>query len=273
MSNTKREKIFLNSLPKAGTNLVAKCLELLGYQQSGNISASLIAGKGVMAILRRAYFKSSTSSQSYLVGIDMPVKISCSAVERMLNRIKEGRFVPGHVGYDPLLLNYVKLKGFSPVLILRDPRAVLNSFVHYVVGNSKHPLHTFFQYKSTEETYRLALFGVKNKKIELVPLLNRCRAVDVWKADPAVLTLRFEDLVGPNGGGSKEKQEDSLNALISFLEIEDIPISAISNNIFGPGRHTFRKGKIYGWKSEMPVSLRNEVDEELGELLKDWGYC
>lgn len=267
-----RKKVFLNSLPKAGTNLAAKCLELMGYRQVGGVDASIISRRGLPSILRRWYFRPAKSSPCYLVGIDMPVELSCKAVARILNRAKSGNFIPGHVGYKPELLGMIKSKGFAPVLILRDPRAVLNSFVHYVVANAFHPLHTFFKNKSTEERYRFALHGIRDTQSHLQPLLTRCRAVDVWKSDPAVLSLRFEDLVGLPGGGSKESQERSLHALISFLGIQGITIQDIADDIFGPGRHTFRKGKIRGWEREMPTSLRNEVDEVLGELLIDWGY-
>ena len=33
------KKIFINSLPKAGTNLLAKCLDLFGYHKSGHLGS------------------------------------------------------------------------------------------------------------------------------------------------------------------------------------------------------------------------------------------
>jgi hypothetical protein len=266
-----QKRIFLNSLPKSGTNLVAKCLDLLGYRQSGSIDANLVLGKSVMSLLRR-WVSRTGYAQNYLVGIDMPVEVPCWAVERILTHAKAGEYIPGHVGYTADLLNRIKTRGYSPILVLRDPRAVLNSFVHYVVANPDHPMHKFFQDKTDEERYRFALYGVTGETINLQPLLQRCQAMDIWVSDPAVLTLRFEDLVGPSGGGGKEDQEHSLAALVSFLGIEGLCIPDIAKNVFGSGRHTFRKGSIHGWIDEIPAVFQHEVKEVLRDVLVGWGY-
>ena len=265
------KKIFVNSLPKSGTNLVSQCLELMGYRQTGGVDASLISGNVVSSAIRKLYFQ-SLFSDGYLVGIDMPVELSQKAIDRILNRAKNGEFIAGHVGYTDELLKKIKLMGFSPLLMIRDPRAVLNSFVHYMISNKKHPLHNVFKSISKEEKYRLALYGLTESNVTLKPLIERCMAVNLWMNDEDVLVLRFEDLVGSRGGGSDQIQEKELNALISWTEAGNIDVSDMTKSVFGPGRHTFRKGTINGWCSEMPRNIQQEATEVMHDLIIKWGY-
>ena len=204
------KKIFVNSLPKSGTNLVSQCLELMGYRQAGGVGAYLISGNNIVSsAIRKLYFQ-SLFSDGYLVGIDMPVELSRKAVDRILNRAKNGEFISGHVGYTDELLGKIKLMGFSPLLMIRDPRAILNSFVHYMISNKQHPLHSVFKNVSKEDKYRLALYGITESNVTLKPLIERCMSVDLWMNNEDVLVLRFEDLVRSRGGGSDEIQEKEL---------------------------------------------------------------
>lgn len=265
------QKVFVNSLPKSGTNLVAKCLELMGYRQSGHIDASLVTSRKISSFLRRIYFHPFSSS-GYLVGIDMPLELSRRAINRIITRTKPQEFVAGHVGYNAELLDVIKENGYAPILILRDPRAVLNSFVHYVSTNKKHALYEYFKSKTKDEKYNLTLHGVKTNKVQLQSLLNRCKAMDPWLSDPAVLKLKFEDLIGSSGGGSDETQKQILTEISSFIGCENIDISEISEKVFGAGRHTFRKGVINSWAEEMPVNIQSDVNKVMHDILISWGY-
>ncbi len=265
------KKVFVNSLPKSGTNLVAKCLELMGYVESGGLDASLVSDLKIRSYLRSVYYRAIFST-GYMVGIDLPVEISRWAVNRILDRAESYNYVAGHIGYSAEILDLIKQKGFAPLLIRRDPRAVLNSFVHYVVNNRRHVLHKYLKDKSVSDRYHIALYGVNTGCIHLQSLLKRCNATDAWVADSDVLKLKFEDLVGSSGGGSDDIQRHSLSAMASFVGIKGFDVQSISGDVFGAGRHTFRKGFIHAWKEEMPASIQEEVNEVMHAVLLNWGY-
>ena len=265
------KKVFLNSLPKAGTNLLARALELLGYAQTGTMDASLVLSSSFESKVRRLL--SWSLRQGCLVGIDMPVEVSSAFVDRVLRGASENCFVAGHVGYTADLLERVKRMDFAPVVMLRDPRAVLSSFVHYVSENSDHPLHPDFSRMSMEDRYRYGLQGCLLKKVTLQPLVIRCRALQPWVDDPAVLCLRFEDLVGPRGGGDESAQKEALVNLAGFLGGDIGVVDSLADQVFGPGRHTFRKGKVDAWRDEIPASVLDEVDGAIAPILRDWGYA
>lgn len=264
-------KVFVNSLPKSGTNLVSKCLDLMGYIQVGGIDASLVLRRSMKARVRRFFYKTD-SIAGYQVGIDLPVRVSQKLVTNILARAVDRQYVTGHVGYGSDLLELIKSDGYRPLLILRDPRSVLNSFVHYVDSNEKHTLHLLFKDKSLGQKYQYALHGVQHGTVVLRPLLQRCLAMDAWLTDDQVHQLRFESLVGASGGGSREDQERALQKMAKFIGANHVVITDIADKVFGPGRSTFRKGSISGWKEEMPPAVQEEATAVLGTILAEWGY-
>ena len=78
-------KVFVNSLPKAGTHLLAKCLELFGYSWKGHLGSDNVLGKRWIAIVRRVQYMSM--SQGYIVGIDSPTEIAKEPMDRFFDKI------------------------------------------------------------------------------------------------------------------------------------------------------------------------------------------
>ena len=156
------KKVFVNSLPKAGTNLLAKCLERVGYEQAGGFASSNVLARTIKARVRRRLWRAA--EPGYIVGIDTPVEVARVPVDRRLRRIRGGQFAIGHIGYTVDLLRRIESLGFTSFLIIRDPRAVLNSLVHYLRKNQNHPLHRLFISMSELERYQHALHGVQQKR-------------------------------------------------------------------------------------------------------------
>lgn len=80
--------------------------------------------------------------------------------------------------------------------MLRDPLAVLNFFVFYVMQSRHHHLHAYFRRAAPPDRYRLAFTGFAPPHRSLQPLAQRCEALSPGLNDPDVFTL-----VGPQGGG------------------------------------------------------------------------
>jgi hypothetical protein len=86
------------------------------------------------------------------------------------------------------------------------------------------------------------------------------------------LTVCFEDLVGPNGGGKPERQALTLAKICDHLELTPPKDPTWVERIYG-GSLTFNKGRIQHWQELESRDLRNEIDEQLTLKLRQWGYA
>jgi len=264
------KKTIINSLPKSGTNLVAKALELFGYVQQGNLAAYAVNNNTLLAAWWR--LRALPFRQGHIIGIDFPVEVSRKYIDTLLRRIGPGNFCTAHLGYTTDLLGKILQDGFSPIVITRDPRAVIVSFVHYVIENRNLALHKFLRRLDNEQRYRIVLQGVTTKHASLQPLRVRIQALASWLDSKQVLRLRFEDIVGHRGGGSSDNQQRELHRLCEWLDIPSGRIDYVAENLYGPGRATFRKGTIDSWRKELPERIIMEVEEQLGDIMKKWKY-
>ena len=263
-------KAFVNSLPKSGTNLLVKCLLLFGYAERGHLSAGTILDSTPRALLRRFLWKSSKNG--YLLGVNSPVMVRKAPINSILKKVKEGQFISGHVGYQQELLDEIIANGFTPIQVIRDPRAVLASFVPYILGDKNHFLNGLFKSLSFDDRYKAVLDGVTANNLTQRSLQSCCDALDPWLNTNAVLVVKFEDIVGNQGGGSDEQRMKVLEQIAEALNLNRESIPYVAENLFGPGRHTFRKGKIDSWKKEIPSSVLDRISSEMSVTLDKWGY-
>lgn len=261
----------VNSLPKAGTNLLAALLEELGYVRRGGLSAGMFLGSGVGPWLRRIV--SLPFGQGVSVGIDCPVSVSRRYVERHMAKMEAWDYMTAHVGYSRAVLSIVEDESLDAFLVLRDPRAVLNSFVHYLYSEPSHMLNPDFSRLDRIDAYTLALRGGRCGRYYLEPLDVRCRALEAWRRAESVEAVRFEDLIGPRGGGSRTRQQEQIERVLRKLGLMEEASDADLEDLdpFSKG-HTYRRGKIDAWRKEMPSAVQEETTHSLSSVLEDWGY-
>jgi len=260
------KKVIVNAVPKSGTNLLAKCLILLGYKQKG-----VLGGHTVLANILSAMSKRS-GSRGYTMGLGIPTEVSRLAINWKLNNIKNGQFTVSHVGYTEELLHEILNFGFAPIQIIRDPRAVLASWVPYVLKHKGVKVHDLLISLNHEERYVFGLHGGENNGILLQSLHSRCQAVDPWISHPKVLVVKFEDLVGEQGGGEFDRQQEVLLSICKHLQLPEESVEYVQEHLFGDKRRTFRAGQIGSWKVEVPESVQNQFEQSIGGILRDWGY-
>lgn len=254
-------RCFVNSMPKSGTNLLARFLTLCGMKRAGHINRRNRFSIGKIPLL----------SFGYPIGIDHLHNISKGAVDRRFAQLQTGEFLTAHVGHSHCFLDLIEQHGVKPVLVIRDPRAVLNSFVHYVATTRSHPMSASFRPLDTEARYLRALKGGWTGKAFLEPLVHRCRSLTPWMESPHVLLVRFEDLVGESGGGSKQAQTRVAEKLADHLSIPSNRWQNAVQDLFGDSG-TFRSGQVNSWQKEIPQSMSADVDAELEPVLDLWGY-
>src|SRR4029079_12113937 len=103
------------------------------------------------------------------------------------------------------------------LLILRDPRDVVVSAQHYVTKMTAHDLHRRFteQYRTADERIAATIAGFPADEYGRGQASRDARLQRAlpWLSTPGVLVVRFEDLVGAAGGGSRERQDAAVEAV------------------------------------------------------------
>lgn len=104
--------------------------------------------------------------------------------------------------------------------------------------------------------------------------------------DPENIVIRYEDLVGEKGGGSREAQLRELRRLADALELNltEERLQEVADQLYGEDaldnkklrkvdpQITFRKGKIGSWKGAFNEEHKQVFKERFGDALVQMGY-
>ena len=247
-------RIFINSVPKAGTHLL-----LAELAKVGALSHSYLH-------LDNRKFDRSTAMSDGTGSIDIEV------IARMISSVRDGQYFSGHVGWDRRLEELLIDKGIKTIFVTRDPRAVLVSRYNYIVGLKRHWLHDFVTTYSGDpvDRYRVLVEGHRSAPF-IRPMDDRLAAYLPWLESPAAITVRFEALVGARGGGSDALKSDVLANLLDYVGVEG---SALTQEKIAERTvsATFRKGRTDSWRDELPPEILNLVEARCGEVLQAMGY-
>jgi sulfotransferase 6B1 len=265
-------RVVANSVPKSGTNLLSRLLVLLGLEKKSRlgIEPRLVAGPFSPA---RRFFR-AREPEKVTVGVDSPQQIGRRWLARRLSRIPDGCFVNAHCIYTPELAELFREEGMRVVCILRDPRDVAVSQMHYLKRMRKHFAHeAFMALPSDHERLLVCIRGGELGGRKLQSLDQRYRQFLGWEQDEGAVMVKFEDLVGPRGGGSAEAQRRAVEWVAAHvgISVNERTMRLVEENLFGVGR-TFRKGQIGGWQEEFSEEHERAVKEVAGPLLVELGY-
>ena len=263
-------RVVANSIPKSGTHLLDRLLVLLGFEMiEGGIRPHLVSGRyrPVRRLLRGR-------GEKVTVGVVSPQQVSRSWLARRLSGIPEGGFLNAHCIHSPELADIFRREGMRIVCILRDPRDVAVSQMHHIKQRKQHFAHKeYMALPSDRERLMVSIRGGQLGGRELQPLQLRYRQFLDWQGDEGAVMVRFEDLVGPEGGGSEEAQRLVVERVGGHLGVPvgEGTIRAVKEGLFGIGS-TFRKGQIGGWREEFSSEHERAVEETAGPLLVELGY-
>jgi Sulfotransferase domain len=173
-------------------------------------------------------------------------KSNLEVVELVQKEYKNGRFVVSHHFNDVMLETLTKL-GYKIIFIVRDPRDQLVSVVNWLREGQWGwmPVSKMTNIdQQIEELIYGNLYGQRCVDIYYLSYERRVKRIP----SKSIFTIRFENLVGEEGGGSREKQQEEVLNLATFLNISltDYEIDSIAANVYG-GTTTFRTGQIGTW--------------------------
>src|SRR4028119_2292927 len=163
-------RVVANSIPKSGTHLLDRLIMLLGFElvDLGGVGPYLLEGDRLTSVrMRLAAFLGARKAENVMgigshlvaggrvppvrkflrargperltVGVDFPEPISRRWPKRRLGRAADGPLVTAHCVHTPGLADLFREEGMRTVCILRDPRDVAVSQMHYIKKLKTHP--------------------------------------------------------------------------------------------------------------------------------------
>lgn len=241
--------VLANSIPKAGTNLLIQTLTMIDYYHRK---------------IHKTFYESNENE-----------------LKSIVTKNNRNKILVGHLPYNEKLGEDLKNNSVIKILIVRDPRDIALSNVHYIQSIDKsHRLHKYFSknLKSFNERLSASICG-----IPAIELNGEPASMDVgwhirrylgWCIDPECLVIRFEDLIGKNGGGTDERQHETLRKILEHLSINksEGEIETIAKKIFNPGSRTFNRGVIGQWKLVYKNQHIRQFECVAGDCIDALGY-
>jgi hypothetical protein len=158
--------------------------------------------------------------------------------------------------------------------IYRDPRDMLVSHVFYATDmHSGHGMHSYYQsLPGFNDRLKVAITGIETDDLHMVGVRQRYAGVFEWLEQPAVMCIRFEDLI--------DDRDTTLLRMLAQVEKTGYKIPTPSYDALHilidaiqPGKsHTFRTGKTGGWKDHFTPETKKLFKEVSGDLLLRLGY-
>ena len=281
-------RLLINSMPKSGTHLLTQVVDLLGYRDFGAHETLWLRAKDrlglgrpvVLAHLRvkrncqrRIAVLGNRAGQTIPFDVTMPVQTPVALAQRWLTSIPPGHYLSGHVPWTATTAELVREAGLKHLIIIRDPRDVLVSFVHFVL-RPEHILSKDFASLSPDERVRLALEGGRGASsgVQIAGLREGFASIMAWQNEPSVLFVRFESLIGERGDGSNAAQQDAVRAICHHLDLasDDALVEQVCLRAFDTGAATFRRGKIGSWRDELTPDQIDWANQSFASLLQDY---
>ena len=164
---------------------------------------------------------------------------------------------------------------YIKVVLIRDPRDILISQIYWIKNGMDWVWWTpqeILQHcimLSFNECLKYAIhFPDKHFSVRFF-----VKQVLKWMDDESAFICRFEDIIGPEGGGNRLLQERTIRDLSKHLNtpLTDQEIFQIANILFG-GTATFRNGQIGSWRTAFNEDHMRMFKESMGEELIRLGY-
>jgi len=246
--------LFANSFPKSGTHLLTQVLQ--GFPQIGPAVDS-----GLPAVVT---FEGDS-------GRERPAAEILADLQRLL----PGDLSYGHLHSLPQVVELLCQPGYAAYFILRDPRDVVVSHVHYVTEiEPNHIHHRYYAevLQNFDQRLRTSILGLPDENIPFPDIYQRFAPYLGWLEHPEVLCLRFEDFV--------TSRQETLRLVFDHAVQRGFPaalqrteaIKILADNIDPQRSPTFRSGKIGGWQAQFSPENKTLFKEIAGDLLVRLGY-
>jgi hypothetical protein len=260
--------VIVVTIARSGTHLFDSVLERLPpYRRAPKV--------GLNAKLRKHPVNWIPGGTRVIAGIGRPYPVRIQAVQHALRRIPRGCYGAAQMAYDPAVMELVRKRGMAAIVGVRDPRDVLVSQYMLAKDNADQPLHHAVTAAGTQSA-GLTLLLDDNLVDDEHRRAGMGRQIDSllgWVEQPDVLTVRFEDLIGPRGGGDAAAQVDAILRVAGHLGValDEEGAARVGEDMFGKGK-TFRRGVSGGWRDHIDRETHDLLVDRIGERLERLGY-
>ena len=279
-------RLFMATLPKSGTHVLNEFFGALGlnrhyvedeqYHSLSVLRHLYRIDEGPVTVLpeKAAVLKELgiSDEKGFFERLN---SLRSGLIEDML-KMPEGCFVYNHYSYDRHLVDAVYGAGISLVYLYRDPRDYIVSLTNHIMRHPEHKHHNRFRaMESDDERYSALIKGSSQEGPDsITPMAETFRSMAGWLQDPRVFTMRFEEIIGPKGLGSRYVQYLSFEKLVKHIgfpvsteELYDYIDSSYNE------KHTlFVKGQIGQWKEAFSEGVLKVFHAYAGGLLEELGY-
>lgn len=276
----RQKHIVCVTIPKSGTHLLHKCLILLDLKGVTHPKKQGVS-EAFVAKIRELNKNPPPNHWRGLFHIPTVGKIP-KGLAKHLKASRKARSFWIHWPYTSESEELFNKFGRANFFTIRDPRDQLVSMV-FMVNKSK---------DGREMPFEEALIDLINgKQKHYIPWAAEIQAAHPlmwekgvvgfyklympWMKSKKFHTVKFETLVGAEGGGSEKEQLDEIQQIARHLglNISRKRAKEISNELFG-GTSTFREGQIGTWKRYFTPKIKQIFKNTPGacQLLIDLGY-
>jgi hypothetical protein len=290
------QNVLVNSLPKSGTHLLEKALMVLGGAARENSRSFVTRATDKIGLTPPPFLDRRTAGRwgrlrgygnrdqridhtDVPVGVFSPYFIPRSAFEVWLRNRPLSAFGKAHVPFSPTAMLACDATQTKTITILRDPRAVAASMIPYVLDarNWNHYLRPFYDTLTEEERVDFTIHGgyANPPGLPVKSLNDAFESVLNWDQHDATLIVTFEDLVGPQGGGTIHAQSACLEAIAAHLEIPmSKDLKSKMEQVFDPSSPTFRGGRIDAWRDRLTAGQIARIEASIDPaLMQRAGYA
>jgi hypothetical protein len=263
--------VIVNAIPKSGTHLLCRLLELLGMGRDGTVY--LAPRSGNPAELR-------LDADGLLAYVDeVPLAATRSTVLSRQRFTEMADYVgsaashayfEAHQLWSKAAADILEQRRIKLIIIMRDPRGVALSHAEWFVDPiNEHDLRGLMLGTSLRERLACEFLGLGEGQdpgfSRLIPLLVRYRNMLPWRSYPYLYVTTFEALVGTTGGGTADEQLSEIQAIAEFVDRRLVDVGAVQRHLWGASP-TFRNGAAMRWSEyleEFPPAALRQIEEML----------
>ncbi len=263
-------RVLLTTIPKCGKNVFVSFLSGLGLDRQQGGADLFEAATHVQA---RWYLRQvpDDPAQHDPQGFLRRTAPAFGRVLDGLAAMPDNAYLHGHFVFDEELHRRARAAGISIIFLYRDPRASLASLAHFILDRGEPAaLAQRWPARDLSTVLRFLVTG----DAEVPPFEDFYIPYRGCMEAEGVTVVRFEDVIGPRGGGSAGVQRVVLTSLAERIGWRGDPgrLAAAIGRTFNPGAGTFRLGTIDGWQDDLRALHGTAYWERVLTLARDWGY-
>jgi hypothetical protein len=246
--------LFANSFPKSGTHLLTQVLQ--GFTRLGPAVDS-----GLPAV---TMFKGDT-------GKPCPPEV----IQADLDRLLPGDIAYGHLYAEPYIRACLARTGMAAYFILRDPRDVVVSHVHYVTEMA--PEHFHHRYyaevlQSFSERLVTSILGRSECEEPFPDIRTRFEPYLGWLEQPGVQILRYEDFLSDRAALLGRVIDQAVERGFPLVKGRAEAVACLEAGLDPRRSPTFRTGKAGAWREQFTPAHKQLFKQVTGDLLVRLGY-